>query len=255
MATADDDDICRCREIDDLAAAHEATSCFAGSLVGFGDPRPSVTAQSLLNDSQRKRIRDRFCQRFKIFDERAVHSIWMKWYLNAVLPPVLLADTLLNRSLPIRLPEVRFVIADDARIAAIAISNESTNTSGIDAFTRLSPLIFDHFAPLINILCARTDVTSRVYWSNVGNTYEAMLRRIESIAGTSLRLTQAQQLLEIPFWPDGRPNPLASAVHYENGIRLRRICCLQYLLPDRRFCRACPIDEAQAFHQQTRATC
>ena len=29
-------------------------------------------------------------------------------------------------------------------------------------------------------------------------------------------------------------------------VRRRRVCCLQYLLPDRRFCKACPIEEARA---------
>lgn len=243
------------REIDDLAMAHEGTACFAGALIGVDDPRPTVTADALLDDGLRARVHDRFAQRFGSFEERAVHSIWMKWYLNALLPPVLLADVLLQRSLSLKLRDVRFVIADDGRISAIGVQDESIDTAGIDPFTRLAPLIFEHFEPLIDILSARSDVTRRVYWSNVGNTYEAMLRRIESVAGASPRLAEAQQLLETPRWPDGRPNPLAGAVHYQNDIRLRRICCLQYLLPDRRFCKACPIDEAQAIHHPIGSLC
>ena len=102
--------------------------------------------------------------------------------------------------------------------------------------------------------CERTEVTARVFWSNVGNTFEAMLRRIEAVSGASDRLSEAQRMLSVPTAPSGEPNPLFDAVHYvlEDGapMRRRRVCCLQYLLPDRRFCKACPIDEARAPRRQ-----
>jgi ferric iron reductase protein FhuF len=244
------------REIDDLAMAAEGYACFAGQLTGRDDPRPAVTADTLLDDAMRASIDVRFKQRFESFEARAVHSIWMKWYLNAFVPPLLLADVLMARSLTVALDRVGFVIADDGRVAAIKLDDGSTDTTNIDPFTRFESLIFDHFEPLIEIWSARTDVTRRVYWSNVGNTFEAMLRRIESTSGASQRLQEAQRLLETPFWPDGRPNPLAGAVTYdETNTRLRRVCCLQYMLPDRRFCKACPIDEAQALHAQTSVAC
>jgi ferric iron reductase protein FhuF len=82
-----------CRAIDQLAIRQDY-ACFAGRLVGTDDPRPSVPADALLNLSMRTAIEARFSQRFDNFDPRAVHSIWMKWYLNAFLPPVLLADLL-----------------------------------------------------------------------------------------------------------------------------------------------------------------
>jgi ferric iron reductase protein FhuF len=244
-----------CREIDDLANSHEGTACFAGMLVGRDDPRPTVGADALLDDGLRARIHARFSQRFDAFEERATHSIWMKWYLNTFLPPVLLTDVLLARMLPVALDQMRFILSDDGRVSAVQIDGTSIDSTGTDPFTRFAPLIFDHFEPLITMWSARTDVTRRVYWSNVGNTFEAMLRRIESTAGMTLRLREAQRLLEEPMWPDGRINPLAGAVTYENDIRLRRICCLQYMLPDRRFCKACPIEEAQVLHHGTSTAC
>jgi hypothetical protein len=71
--------------------------CFGGRLVGFDDPRPSIAAEFLLNEAIRDEIYARFAARFENFDTRAVLSIWTKWYLNAFLPPVLLADLLLMR--------------------------------------------------------------------------------------------------------------------------------------------------------------
>jgi ferric iron reductase protein FhuF len=115
-------------------------------------------------------------------------------------------------------------------------------------------MVFDHFAPLIAMWCSRTEVTARVFWSNVGNTFEAMLRRIETVSGPSERLSEAQRLLATPDWL-GERNPLFDAVRYlSDGARRRRVCCLQYLLPDRRFCKACPIEEARAVHYQEETT-
>lgn len=233
------------REIDDLAASHEGTASFAGSLVGSEDLRPALPADALLGSSHRATIHARFAKQFDQFDERATHSIWMKWYLNVALPPILLADVCLQRSLPLELDQVRFVIAEDGRVAAVRIHDASVDSGQLGPFARLQSLVFDHLAPLIDLLADRSEVTRRVYWSNVGNTYEAMLRRIESVTGASQRLREAQQLLAAPYWPGRQANPLADAIQYRDGVRQRRICCLQYLLPDRRFCSACPVPDAR----------
>lgn len=93
----------------------------------------------------------------------------------------------------------------------------------------------------------RAGLSPRVLWANVGNTFEAMLRRIEGVSGPSLRLKEARRLLDERDW-GGVPNPLFGVVRYateyKTPIRFRRVCCLQYRLPDRCFCKACRVDEA-----------
>jgi ferric iron reductase protein FhuF len=224
--------------------------CFAGGLVGQDDPRTSVPADALLDDAMRARIEARFAARFDHFDPRAVHSIWMKWYLNIFMPPLLLSDLFLMRSLPVEIDRISFIVGDDTRVTAVKLGDIGEDTSRADPFGRFQRLIFAHFDPLIEIWSTRTEVTRRVFWSNVGNTFEAMLRRVETVSGPSERLQQARQLLREPIWSDGRPNPLYDAVFdvIEAGVpeRRRRVCCLQYLLPDRRFCKACPVEEARA---------
>jgi ferric iron reductase protein FhuF len=241
-----------CDAIDRLGGDLVGYASFAGRLVGPQDTRATVAADALLGAAMREKIDARFAHRFEIFDARAVHSIWMKWYLNAFIPPVLLADVLLGQAVTVELPKLQFIIADDGRVDAIKIAG-TRDSRFEDPFRRLRPLMSDHFAPLIEMWCARTDATARVFWSNVGNTFEAMLRRIEQVLGPSPRLAEAQQLLDEPDWL-GKPNPLFAAVHYvvENGadVRLRRVCCLQYLLPDRRFCKACPVEEAREHFRQ-----
>jgi ferric iron reductase protein FhuF len=232
-----------CRAIDQLAVGEFAPFC--GRLVGDEDTRLSVSAEVLLDANMCRAIETRFAKRFASFDPRAVHSIWMKWYLYRFLPPILLADLLMMRTLPIALDQTRFIIGDDERVAAVVIGGVGDITTGVDPFDRFEGVIFDHLAPLIECWSVRTGVTRRVFWSNVGNAFEAMLRKIEQVSGASKRLGQVQGLLTEPTWRGNRPNPLHDAVRYlaEAGTprRRRRVCCLQYILPDRQFCSACPV--------------
>ena len=217
---------------------------FSGCIAGGDDDRPTVSADALLHTSMRQSISDRFRGRFAFFDERAVHSIWMRWYLHVLVPPFLLADILLDWTLPVALEDVRFIVGPDARIEAVKLLSAGQDTGGVEPFVRFRELIFSHLAPLIEMLAERTSVTRRVYWSNVGDEFEAMLRRIEQIAGRPPRLLEAQDILEQQTWPGNQANPLFNAVIYKSNNpspRVRRICCLQYLLPDRRFCSACPV--------------
>jgi ferric iron reductase protein FhuF len=67
--------------------------------------------------------------RFENFDVRAVLSIWTKWYLNAFLPPVLLADLLLMRGLSAPLDRVEFIVGEDGRVSAIKMDGAGQDTS------------------------------------------------------------------------------------------------------------------------------
>jgi ferric iron reductase protein FhuF len=217
---------------------------FSGSIASRDDARPAISADALLDAGMQRMISDRFRGRFAFFDERAVHSIWMRWYLHVLVPPFLLADILLDWTLPVALEDVRFIVGADARIEAVKLLNAGQNTGGVEPFLRFRELIFGHLAPLVEMLAERTSVTRRVYWSNVGDEFEAMLRRIEQIVGRLPRLLEAQDILEKRTWLSDRANPLFGAVIYKSvnpNPRVRRICCLQYLLPDRRFCSACPV--------------
>jgi ferric iron reductase protein FhuF len=230
--------------IDKLAVGEFAP--FAGRLVEVGDTRPSVSADDLLNDDMQSAINARLASRLDNFEPRAALSIWAKWYNNVFLPPILLADVLLQVKLPVSLHRLTFVIGNDSRVAAIKIKGEIEGAPNADPFDRFEGLVFDHFQPLIEILSARSKLARRVLWSNVGNTFEAMLRKIEDVSGKSGRLDQASWLLGQPRWRDGRKNPLyAHVVYVSKGdafTRRRRVCCLQYRASNQKFCEACPIE-------------
>jgi ferric iron reductase protein FhuF len=233
-----------------------AYESFSGLVASPDDARATVGAEELLDEAMKTSIAHHFHKRFARFDERAGHSVWMKWYLNVVMPPVLLADVLLEQSLSLGLDDLRFIVGTDGRIEAVKLLSGSVATESQDPFVRFDQLVFRHFGPLIEMFSQRTDVTPRVYWSNAGNTFEAMLRRIERVSGCSLRLWEAQRLIDEPFWRDGRVNPLFGAVQYraerdtritiKARTRTRRVCCLQYLLPKRRLCAACPMGHGRS---------
>jgi ferric iron reductase protein FhuF len=233
------------RAVDRLTVGEYAA--FAGHLARPDDLRPSVPAEALLDASMKAAISARFARRFQDFDARAALSIWIKWYINVIVPPALLCDLLLRLRLPLSLAHTAFIIGDDSRVAAVKIGGSPDDVTGADPFDRFRHLIFDHFEPLIELWSARSNVTRRVLWSNVGNTFEAMLAKVEAVSGRIDRLEEARWLMDQPLWNDGQPNPIYAAVHYETrageSVRLRRVCCLQYLLPDRRFCKACPMEE------------
>jgi ferric iron reductase protein FhuF len=220
---------------------------YAGFIASGEDERLAVSADALLDSNMRESISERFRGRFASFDERAVHSIWMRWYLSVFVPPFLLADILLDWTLPVALQDVLFIVRADARIEAVKLMSTGKNTGGVAPLIRFREFFFGHLAPLIEILTERTNVTRRVYWSNVGDEFEATLRRIEQISGPLPRLLEAQDILEKQTWSDNQENPVFNAVLYKPSNpnpRVRRICCLQYLLPDRRFCSACPVDRS-----------
>lgn len=210
----------------------------------FGALQPEDRrAVDLLDRSMIEAVETRFQRRFDVFDMRAVLSIWTKWHLTAILPSLIAATIYLDRQLPVKLDDVHFIISPDQRSEAIRLKDLGVEAPFTCPFSAFEALVFDHLTPLIDIFAAKTRLTRRILWSNAGNTFEAVLGRLARDLGASERLDAARKLTSEPFWPDGRTNPLYDAVRYI-GVekeRCRRICCIQYLLPDRRFCKACPL--------------
>jgi ferric iron reductase protein FhuF len=169
------------RAVDRLTVGEYAS--FAGHLARPDDRRPCVPAEDLLDASMKAAISARFAMRFQDFEPRAALSIWTKWYINVILPPALLCELFLLLRLPLALAHTAFIIGNDARVAAVKIGMLADDATVADPFDRFGQLIFDHFEPLIQLWSARSDVTRRVLWSNVGNTFEAMLAKVEAVSG------------------------------------------------------------------------
>lgn len=185
-------------------------------------------------------------------DRRALVSIWSKWYFTTFLAPVLAADMLLGRSLPIALDQVGLIINAEGRPHALTLINDGQPVlANVSAFQRFSALIDGHLYPVIEALAAVCRASPRLFWSNAGNTFEFATSRIELHALARPGCSgQARDLLACRLRPDGQRNPLFEPVTYhdigtDEPQRLRRICCIRYRLPGVGYCSSCPIDLAK----------
>ncbi|SHJ00066.1 ferric iron reductase protein FhuF [Roseomonas rosea] len=177
-------------------------------------------------------------------DRRAVASIWSKWHFAAVMPPVLAASLCLDHALPVPLDGVDVLLDPQGKTIGIrpAAAGEAHPTE--DPFTRFAPLVFGHLEPLIEALAQNGRGAPRLFWSNVGTLFENLLQRLQH-GGQAPALAQGEALLRTRVWPGGRPNLLFEPVRHANpadpSTRMRRVCCLRYLIPSLPACASCPL--------------
>jgi len=87
-----------------------------------------------------------------------------------------------------------------------------------------------------------------VFWSNAGNYFEYFAH---ALAHHPLALPNANApalaLLEEKILPDGCRNPLYRPVRYlpnsdtDKPQRVRRLCCVRYLVGELGYCSNCPL--------------
>lgn len=212
---------------------------FLPGLSGAGDPRLAWPASRLLDGAMMDAMMGLFAGTVGRADPRAVVSVWSLSYFTAVLPPLLSAIILLDRSPAIGLDDVGFVVAPDWRVQALKVTVEAQGAAtGPDRF---GPLVWSHLAPLIDLIAARSPVTRRVLWSNAGHVIEAFLGMLDAAVPGRPAMAEARTLLATPLWPAGARNPLFNPVRYEGTARIRRVCCMRYLIPEWKLCGICPL--------------
>ncbi len=175
-------------------------------------------------------------------DRRAIFSIWALRHFQAVLPPLLSANIFLDCSPVLELDRLAFIVAADFTVRELKIGPDLVDLRGASGAARFRDLARCFVAPLIERISVRTGVTERVLWSNAGTTFEGFLRIVEPAAEGRSGFQEAKALLQLPTWPDGTVNRLFSPVRYLDGRRIRRICCMRYLVPDGRLCAICPLE-------------
>lgn len=217
-------------------------------LVSAQAPLDAVDGAMLLDASRLESLLDRFAAEYGHGDRRAVASLWSKWHFNATLAPALAANLLLDRDLPVALEQVRLVLSPVGTTERLCLAHEGTPLAVQSGLTRFSTLLDLHLTPLIEVLSGLSGAAPRVFWSNVGNVFEYFVSVIDQhpLASASA-LDEARLLLESRDFPDGRRNPLYRPVRYiESGHgeaqRVRKLCCLRYLLPSVGYCGNCPLE-------------
>jgi ferric iron reductase protein FhuF len=158
---------------------------------------------------------------------RAAASLWSKYLFRLLLPPMVLAQCrtgralvpagtlVLARGLPVRWAELKLVSGPE------------------------HPLTY--LEPWVRALTQSCGLRPRVLWNNAGNLLEVLLQRLpEQVPGLGRAPRErVTHWLDTPHWDGGR-NPLFRPVVYQDGLRLRRVCCLRYRLPDIDYCSTCP---------------
>ncbi|MDE1571166.1 siderophore-iron reductase FhuF [Aquabacter sediminis] len=193
----------------------------------LSDP-PFLTAQTRL-----------FARRFAQPERRAVASLWMKHHVSAVLTPVLAANLLLGRQMPVALEEIQVLPGPDGIAKALILRHPGTPISRDDPHARFAPLLEGHVAPLVKALAKASGIAPKVLWSNVGNWFDGLVGEAEAMGAEGVG--EARALLALERAPDGTRNPLFAAVRHTREGRKRRVCCLRYLIPELDLCDTCPL--------------
>ncbi|WP_168016042.1 siderophore-iron reductase FhuF [Halomonas salinarum] len=191
-------------------------------------------------------------------DRRALISLWSKWHFGALLAPYLAANLLLERDLPVGCDEVGVHLTPAGHPERLQLAHTGRPLTSLDGLMRFSTLIDDHLTPLISDLATRSGASAKVFWSNVGNTFEHFLGALAThpMAQPSA-VEEGHRLLAARTLPGGRRNPLYQPVRYfqpepqgETAAspprRVRRLCCLRYRLPELGYCGNCPLPEKAA---------
>ena len=218
-------------------------------------PSEAIPAAVLLDPHALGQLLERFGKGYAEQDIRGIATQWSKWYFAAVLVPALLADLLLGRELPLALEELFLLPTDEGRVERLCLRHEGRSLSTASDERRFMALLDANLAPLIEALAALSGASPRVFWSNAGNVFENILNQLEQHPGIDSGATApGRHLLERARLADGRRNPLHRPVRYvtqPGGAtrRIRRLCCIRYLIPELGYCGNCPL-----IHRPVRAS-
>ena len=237
---------------------------FQGDWRPYGDslscgtaPDGAVAVTRLLaDDTLLDTLVRRYAAHLDTDDMRPAASAWSNAYLEALLPPVAAAATLLGHVLPASAADMALTLDERGAPAAFYITGQGAALPGADAHQRYRALLNDHLAPLFARLARRCRVPEKILWGNVARFLDNLFREAGELseAAGELAARDGAALLEQPQRPDGGRNPLytrartvqvpAVADGGERRVTLHRQCCLYYLLPGEGYCGRCPLDPA-----------
>lgn len=180
-------------------------------------------------------------------DARALLSQWSKYYFSLVVPAAVATALVLQR--PLHMPwEDCVLLLRNGMPHALYLPADALGPVSSDGAIRYASLCVEHLTPLVEALAGAARLAPRVLWSNVGHTLEYAL---STVADSPLALADRRFLLgRAEFFGTGQPNPLLQVIRYvkpdnpelPNPLRVRRTCCLRYLLPgEKMLCSSCPL--------------
>ncbi|MDZ7853929.1 MAG: siderophore-iron reductase FhuF [Halomonas sp.] len=207
-----------------------------------------MPARELLEPAYLDTLLERFGAQYPQGDRRAVASLWSKWHFSSLCGHGLAANLLLKRDLPLGLDELHLQQSPEGQTTGLVLRHAGRPLAELDPASRFATLLDGHLTPLVEALTAATGASPKVFWSNAGNYLEYFAGALVDHPMASPGLAEpARELMESRTLPDGRRNPLYRPVRYVQGDdgtprRLRRLCCIRYLIDDLGVCGNCPLE-------------
>ncbi len=183
-----------------------------------------------------------FARRFAQPERRAVASLWLKHHVSAVLTPVLAANLVLGRQMPVALEEIGFLPGPEGVAVALVLTHAGAAVDSPTPFSRFAPLLDGHVAPLVKAVAKASGIAPKVLWSNVGNWFDVLAGEAQALGAEGAG--DARALLAQERTPSGARNPLFAAIRHTPEGRKRKVCCLRYLIPELDLCDTCPLPQA-----------
>ena len=216
---------------------------FAGEESGTGE---LLRVSDLLNPPQMTSMLERFGASYAGGDRRAIASLWSKWHLSNVIAHGMAANLLLNRDLPLALQDTRIKVSPEGYTIGLCLPHEGLVLGSAEPYQRFKRMLNEHLTPLIVALSKWSGAAPRVFWSNAGNYFEHFAHALrDHPLANDTTAAPALELLETAVLDDGKRNPLYRPIRYQTtdqGVeRVRRQCCLRYLLPEVEYCGNCPL--------------
>lgn len=185
-------------------------------------------------------------------DQRALLSVWTKFYFSRLIPPVVAASLLRRWRLPVAVEQMGLVLNESWVPEAFVLPHGGAafDEAHLDV---LQPLVLENLRPFIEGACAQIKVSPKVLWSNAGNYLEWFVKELGKAGFSPNVLPPFAHWLEQPRDAQGGRNPLFKPVIYvdipladgaesaSRQWRQRRVCCIRYRLPGEELCSNCPL--------------
>ncbi|AGT08270.1 siderophore-iron reductase FhuF [Paracoccus aminophilus] len=224
----------------------------AEMLVGGEDPRNGHLCADLMAPGGLDAVLRLFGENHEGAARPAVSSLWSQHYFALLCLPLIAAA--LPHDEPVAgAPEQIEMICDEiGRPVALRLCAGSPQATSWDE-TPLDPLLQGHLLPMVAAIARAGGISARVLWGNAAHYIEWLIGALKEqgrLSETGQR--GAELFLHRLSLPDGQPNPLRDAIHYQGlppapECRSRKTCCLRYLLPNVPTCGTlCPRPEIRA---------
>ncbi|MBQ4844774.1 siderophore-iron reductase FhuF [Pseudoalteromonas sp. MMG005] len=211
-----------------------------GKGVGLHTEHTSLTLDEQMKNGMLRHEISTFSQRKGVGKSRSQASVWHMHYTLQILPSIIVAQSVLQQSLPLSLKDVLW----HTKLQQLQLPNQGINLSGCPTEIRYYDLIFKHLAPLHAWLNQQFGISSKVLWSNCTFRINQFLHAIEHALGHSEHLKNERRILLNECHINDQTNPLYSKpimlTDSLNTYRIRDHCCLLHDVPNKSHCSDCP---------------